>query len=441
MARDPQPPLRPGIGKLTQPFALLGLAVVLVGVAEFQEYLPGPLRAFLVLAALLLAGGAVSRRLQNATQELDQRVVSAAIVSLAGLVAILAYLATPRDWDSIGLLFIVMTVVSLVGSALVLLPRTPRRVAASLLVLFHFGGIATAVTAIDVRGQPGTAPWLANQLWQRVYRPYLQFAYLTNAYHFYSPDPGPPSLLWFRVYYLEKTDAGYEETAQWIKLPVREQSPIGLNFQRMLAMAESTNSPLPRPPLKQAEVGEWVQRTGLPFVGDPWETILERRKEGGKYLYKPPLYLAEDFAAESQYSEPNLYAKLLIQSYARHVARTARHPTHPGAEVIAVGVYRISHRIVTPQEVAHGFGPLTKTFYQPYYFGKFDSDGNLLDGPLSGAPDPFLYWYLPIAVVPKDYGEPGDKEKRLLLTRQPSPEDGKLLNGLKIHARDSDPDD
>jgi hypothetical protein len=482
MACDHPPAPRRRIGNFTHPFALLGFAGVLVGSALLKGYLPGPLRAFLVLAALLLAAGAVSRRLQGARQELEERILSAAVVSLAGLVAILAYLATPADWDSIRLLLLVLALVSLCGSALVLLPCTPRRIAASLFVLFHFGGIATAVTAVAPRDQP--APWLATQLWQRVYRPYLQLLYLTNAYHFYSPDPGPPSLLWFRVHYSDSS-------AAWIKLPVRQESPIALNYQRMLALAEGTNSPYPRLPLSRAELAEWQQRTGLPYLHDTWETLLQRRQTGGALEYARPLYLPADAPVDKQYSEPNDYAKLLIGSYARHVARTARHPTNPQAEVVDVRVYRLSHRILTPAELTQGFSPLTEIFYQPYFFGKFDPDGDLIAqfrvtdlaldalqgeglpehvlsklkalegkpfdraeflGKLAGLlqpdeikdyqalillhtldPDPFLYWYIPIAIVPKEYGRPGARVP-LLLNHQPALDQGQLLNGLVIHA-------
>ena len=42
------------------------------------------------------------------------------------------------------------------------------------------------------------------QAFNRVYNPYLQFIYQRNAYHFYSPDPGPASVLVF----LLKTETG-----------------------------------------------------------------------------------------------------------------------------------------------------------------------------------------------------------------------------------------
>jgi hypothetical protein len=382
-------------------------------------FLPGALRAFLVFAALLVAAGAVSRRLQTARQAPEERVTSAAIVAVAALVVLLAYTATPEWWDSIRMLLVALALVALFGSVLILLPRIPRRIIASLLVLFHFGGIATAVTALSpgTSGQP--APWLSTQLWIRVYRPYLQLMYLTNAYHFYSPDPGPPMLAWFYVRY----DDG---TARWIRIPVRNEAPVALNYQRLLALADGLSAPMPRIPLSISEAAEIKERTGVPYDHDTWETIVERRRKGF-YLYSPPLPLPEDAPEAQQYSEPNVITKGLIQSCAMHVARNAPHPTNPNAKVKDIRVYRVIHRLISPQELAQGYTPLFETLYSPYYLGRFNPDGELLD-----PQDPFLYWYVPIVIVPTDYGKPG-KKPRLLLTHQPSIAEGKILNGLEIH--------
>ena len=61
--------------------------------------------------------------------------------------------------------------------------------------LYHFSSILVSTTS------PDPTPWLVNQLGQRVYSSYQQFAYLRNAYHFYSPEPGPASLLFTLVTY------------------------------------------------------------------------------------------------------------------------------------------------------------------------------------------------------------------------------------------------
>jgi hypothetical protein len=385
------------------------------------KFFPDPLRASFVLGALLLAASAVTRRLREAGQELEERFTSAALMAVASLVALLAWTATPEEWDSIRMLFTALAALGLFGSFVILLPRVPRRIVASILILFHFGGIATAVTAVAPRAEP--PPWLATMLWVRLYRPYLQFMYLTNAYHFYSPDPGPPSLLWLRVRFADNT-------AVWVRFPLRSASPIALNYQRMLALAESTNPQQQGIPPKRADIAEYEKRMGKPFNHEAWEDIVERRQKGGATCkeYALPLYLPADLAAEGQFNEPNEFVKRLISSYARHVARTTRHPTNPDMEVEDVRVYRITHRIISPSELARGYSPLTVTLYSPYYQGKFNRDGELLD-PL----DPLLYWYVPIVIVPKSYGTPGVP---LLLNHQPSLEDGMILNGLVIHSGD-----
>ena len=55
---------------------------------------------------------------------------------------------------------------------------------------FHFAGILSAITS------PPPTPPVTDQYWRRVAREYLMFAYMNNAYQFYSPDPGPACELW-----------------------------------------------------------------------------------------------------------------------------------------------------------------------------------------------------------------------------------------------------
>ena len=88
------------------------------------------------------------------------------------------------DWDSMRLLFGVLTVLAAVCAVIVTLPRLLRRIAFSGLILFHFGGIACAVLNVN------PAPWLTGYLWSNYYQRYLNFIYMTNAYHFYAPEPG-----------------------------------------------------------------------------------------------------------------------------------------------------------------------------------------------------------------------------------------------------------
>src|SRR5262249_14128695 len=130
-----------------------------------------------------------------------------------------------REWDSARLLLIPLGIVTLAGSGLVLLPLIARKLVVSLLILLHFGNILVSVTS--VRPRNGRAPWLSVQLWSYFYRPYASFMYLNNAYHFYSPEPGPPTLLWFFVRYSD-------DSGRWIKLPSRKDSPVPMHYQRQL---------------------------------------------------------------------------------------------------------------------------------------------------------------------------------------------------------------
>src|SRR5215813_9575618 len=193
-----------------------------------------PLRVVLIVGSLIAGGVAVWWRLSSEQEDrFKDRIWSAILVACgAGLIFASRY-AMDEEWDSLRMALGVFTIVALVGAAIVLLPRVGRRIVASLLLLVHFGGILTAVTAVAPHnGSP--PPWLPTTLWTLVYRPYLQFAYLNNAYHFYSPDPGPPTLVWFRVEFEDKH-------VHWYKLVDRDQFPTRLQYQRMLALTESTN--------------------------------------------------------------------------------------------------------------------------------------------------------------------------------------------------------
>jgi hypothetical protein len=422
MARDaapsaPNPPAWSALRTFGRPWPILlaGLACTVVGLV-FSTTSATPLCLLFLGAGVVLAGGAVARRLQTAGQELEERVESAGLVALASFVALLAFLGTYKNWESAELFLGVLIAVGLGGALLVLLPWVVRRVVLSVLVVIHFGGILTACSAVPPREEP--APWLAMQLWTRFYRPYLTFMYLTNAYHFYSPDPGPPSLLWFRIEYADHKH-------RWFKVPVRKESPVGLHHQRMLALAESTNQPLGAI-LPAEQIPDWEARYGRKYPHESWNEVWARRQMGTQKCNE--MQLAMDVLPGTQYSEPQDLAKRLLASYARHVARTAPHPDAPDMPVDNVRVYRVTHRLISPGELAAGKDPLDPTTYIPYYMGKFDPDGVLQD-----PQDPFLYWYLPIAVVERRYPEPGTA----IRVNAPPPPDGWVLNCVDLHTGDA----
>jgi hypothetical protein len=281
-----------------------------------------------------------------------------------------------------------------------LLPSVARRAVISLLVLLHFGGILTAV--INVSPPTGDAPWLANQAWTRFYRYYLQFMYLNNAYHFYSPEPGPPTLLWFHIDYSDGS-------SQWVRLPERGQFPTRQQYQRRLALTESTNMLVPP----------------LPIFRDD---IREAREEAGKNP-SMPIPALEGVPASLQYRLPSPYSGFMVATYARHVAHDYPSKKDPTAEVTGVKVYRVVHLILNPEQFREGLSPTDPTSYWPFYQGEFDQDGNM-----KARNDPFQYWIIPIRWCPEialPFGFPEDA----IIDRRVDPTIGKiaLVDFTRIH--------
>ena len=133
------------------------------------------------------------------------------------------------------MVLVVLDAAALAGVVLVLLPTPARMIVVGVLVLVHFGGMITAATTIDPPG--ASAPWVSQQAWLW-YRPYLQFMYLNNAYHFYSPEPGPPALVWFHIKYKDGQ-------VKWVKIPHRDDDPVPIHHTRLLSITESTAMPSP----------------------------------------------------------------------------------------------------------------------------------------------------------------------------------------------------
>jgi uncharacterized membrane protein HdeD (DUF308 family) len=493
------------------PLLLAGLLWTIFGLilSLFPAASPPP-RLMCLGAGVLLAGIAVSQRLRTASWNLEDRAESAGLLAASAFVCLLAFLSMEQSWDSGRIFLGTLIGLALVGSGIVLLPRAGRRVVAVLLLLFHFGGIVTSVTAVPPRGE--SAPWFSMVLWTYVYRHYLTFAYLTNAYHFYSPDPGPPTLLWFHVEYADGK-------ARWIKIPNRADSPVGLYHQRMLAACESSYNPIMGfPPMDESQIDNMekkfnrkflllpgdryelsdtslskLSKAGVPeavlkklepiknqdfvtkelFVAeleklldkeeladyqasvvrlalhnlrhDTGETIMRRRQRGAIFVpfvdkdgRPAPLKLLPKLPPLlQQYSEPQEIAKRLLASYARHIAHTASDPSDPKNPVKAVRVYRVIHQLISAREFGEGINPLDETTFTPFYMGKYDTEGHLLD-----PKDPFLYWQVPIVRVPKLYPAPGTfsvtTDGEFLVPMPATEKDTKIIDFVELHATQSD---
>jgi hypothetical protein len=222
----------------------------------------------------------------------------------------------------------------------------------------------------------------------------LQSLYLINAYHFYSPDPGPANLLWFCVRY-------EDDSLRWLKIPNRSESPVPMHYQRMLALTESTNYINPRLPLTEEEIKLEINklRGTMPIPRSLQSIEFRRRDAGSKFLPDPIPSLPLPMAM--QFREPQAYARTMLSSYARYVAHHFPHELDPSVPVKSLKIYRVMHAIVTPAELAEGRSPLDPRQYGAFFQGEFDPEGNMIS-----PDDPFLYWMLPMIYVPKDPNVP-----------------------------------
>jgi hypothetical protein len=371
-----------GLG-LTAAAAALGLVVTLIG-----DSAPWPLataRLVLVAVGALAAGLAVSFR--------PDRWQAWALGAAA---ALLAVPGTPAHWDSFRLLFGVLTGVAAAGAGVVQLTPGRRLAAISVVMLFHFAGIFMATTS------PPPTPWLTEQMFRRVFEPYLQFAYLRNAYHFYSPEPGPASL----VCCLLKTETGDEVLAdgtvrkkyeyKWVILPRRPadvKDPLGLTYYRRLSLTEQVARVYP----------------GLVLGGEGREKaeVQQRRVVSGI----PLMPVTPDDPTDqpsAQYRIPNPeIQRYVIPSYAQHVIMENT-PDAQTAGRTTVKVYRLEHKTLNVGQYTgvtlpggKPIPPYHPTTYRPYFLGEFgfvkdpdNPDSTKID--LLNPQEPMLYWLVPI---------------------------------------------
>jgi len=153
------------------------------------------------------------------------------------------------------------------------------------------------------------------------------------------------------------------------------------------------------------------------------ETIMSRRLRAGSSFYAEPIpTIAQPMA--SQYGEPMEYARMMLSSYARYVCRTLPHQHDPNCRAKSVKIYRITHQIITPAELAEGHDVLDVRNLWAFFQGEFDTTGKLIS-----PDDPFLYWRVPIVYVPKEWPNPNTPFRDDLPMEQM-----RLLDGVKLHA-------
>jgi hypothetical protein len=419
------------------PFLLAGMAMVaaawLMG-AALEGRLPVP-RSALLLTGVVALGAALAAYLPYARQDLEGRLGSAGMWLLATATLFVARSALDAAWDSLGLLFGVLMLVGVLAAVVTALPRPWRLLAISLLILFHFGAILSAIFVRPPRG--GESPWLAQESWARVYRPYLMFTRLDDAYHFFAPEPDPSTVLWFRV-------AFADGEKQWTQLPDHAACRNDVERRRLAALAVAVGQTVPLPTPRTADQRLYHER------------FLNRRIEAGK-SFNPPIPPADTIPLAEQFREPTIEAKMLLASFVRHVARTTPHPLGKEAPAVAVKVYRAECHAPPARHFHAGRPPDDPTLFQAWYQGEYEPDGRLranveivhnAEGKRIGhIQDPFLYWLIPIIRVPDDPAAAKAKDLPGLPPGAPRRENpvvgpwtgaGKIINFVRIHAGDGE---
>jgi hypothetical protein len=238
---------------------------------------------------------------------------------------------------------------------------------------------------------------VTEQAYVRVYNPYLQFLYLRNAYHFYSPQPGPASLLVF----LLRTEVGEDPNThekryetRWVVLPRRPadvKDPLGLSYYRYLALTEQVARATPALRANTFEAKEMRQRRELVS------------------LAIPP-HPSDPLDIQYQLLQPEV-ARYVVPSYASHIILEST-PNKDVAAKTTVKMYRMQHNTLSIEEFYNwrksdgvGTTPYHPTTYRPYFLGEFDARGNLVN-----PQDPMLYWLVPI--IPRPGNLPTDSTKR-----------------------------
>lgn len=376
--------------------AAAALGLVVSNVLESAPWPVSTARLLLTGVGCLVAGVAVARRPDRWMTWL----LLAASALLAGLIAL------PPHWDSARLLGLLAAGVAGSFAVVTALPPGLRPLVASVWIVFQFTAILGATT------WPSPTPWLTQQAMVRVFAPYLTAVYLRNAYHFYSPDPGPASLMHILVRYeLDTPDPATgkpQAVSEWVVFPKRDQhmkDPLGLSYYRRLSLTEAVSQSLP-----DAQTADTFNRTDATQArGQVAISGYSRPGADGKpeqvVIPVPP---GEFEPMPNQYRVPDpMVTRFLLPSYARHLVHEL---SGAGRRVVNVKMYRMEHRVIPPEMFVGTsrqprVDPFHPTTYRVYFLGDYDPTGKLVN-----PRDPMLYWLIP--VLPKPGGAaPGDKER------------------------------
>lgn len=387
MARDAGTAGSPNYEDLVPPISparvlnisLIGLGFVAVacglGLISGEGWI-NTIRLWAAGIGLVLCGYAVSLR-----AALPQLWLLAALqFFLAGFVGV------PKSWDSAQFMLRVLGGVALAGAGIAALPYLWRLRVASWLILIHFFGIFLATTSPST--QAGTSPfWITEQVFNKVYMHYLQFVYLRNAYHFYSPEPGPASL----VAFLLETKVGKEVVdgeerdkieRRWVVIPRRPQDikdPLGVSYFRRLSITEQVAAP--GNPSVTSESSEIYQRRTMAFY---------KELQGRGRVVEERIPLNPYEPVDSQYRMPSLITyRYLLPSYAQHVIHDEVEKDKMAQTTVKI--YQLVHRTMSVHEARSGVAPYAPGSYLAYYLGEYNVFGDLVD-----PRDPMLYWLVPV---------------------------------------------
>src|SRR5262249_15343486 len=160
--------------------------------------------------------------------------------------------------------------------------------------------------------------------------------------------------------------------------PEDVKDPVAVEYYRRLSRTEQTAHNLP--------MGSGI--TPYSLEARRWVAV-----EGDKDRKLPPIPMHYELPTELQRRVPDERGREhATPAYIRFIGRHAPNPEH----IRAIKMYRVEHRILTPEDGAHGASPYDQRRYLPYYFGEFSPDGRLKD-----PADPLLYWLIPVVREPK----------------------------------------
>ncbi len=298
---EPPPPaseqMVAGIGAGGGLLALIAVAMSLGADGKLEQL--DSIRSLLSVLGMIVAGCALPLRYRWPPAWL-----------IAACVCLTAAFGFPQSWDTFRLVAFVFCGVALLGAVFAALPFRGRMVLASALAMFHFAGIFVAVSS------PPQTPYPVSQAWSYIYRPYLQFCYLSNAYHFYSPDPGPATELWFCIEYTPRPD---DPVSMLVMQTMKDGKPL----------RDSSGQIIYKPMMD-----ENGQLTGEPIMDASGNPIYDEKdwKDKDGNLLKKPVYEDVDEQTKPRYVRTARWLKIprrerdfkdpLGQSYYRRLGLT-----------------------------------------------------------------------------------------------------------------------